>query len=139
MAHIMRIDELTKSPKMYVNENFEDITNWYHDNSNLESRIGSMMRIFQDGLSGYGNKIIIDGLNNEFIEKEFECDDYDIVTLENESEVWVLFNHESNNLIPEEKEFHELDENIQKIIYDDFIDFMNAHYFDNMRLKSNEL
>ena len=139
MTHIKRIDEMVKSPKMSVNEKFEDITNWSRDNSNLESRIGSMIRIFQDGLSGYGNKMIIDGLNNEFIEKEFECDDYDIVTLKNESEVWVLFNHESNNLIPEEKEFHELDENVQKIIYDDFIDFMNKHYFDNMRLKSNEL
>lgn len=103
----------------------------------IEVRIREMMLLFEGYVSGYGNKIVVDGLNNEFIENKFQCDDYDIVTMSDTSEVWVLFNH--NHLIPEEKMFHELDKETQRIVYDDFIDYMNRNFLDNMRLKYNQL
>lgn len=99
------------------------------------------MYFFETCLSGYNNKIAIDGLNNDYIEKKFNCDDYDIVTYNNKNnsiDLYVLFNHNDIE-IPTEMEWNELDAETQKIIYDDFIDFMNVHFFENMSMKTSEL
>lgn len=138
MAHIMRIDEMLNSSQY--------ITNWHRKHakvsiSELPERIITIMYFFETCLSGYNNKIAIDGLNNDYIEKKFNCDDYDIVTYNNKNnsiDLYVLFNHNDIE-IPTEMEWNELDAETQKIIYDDFIDFMNEHFFENMSMKTSEL
>ncbi|MBO7134946.1 MAG: hypothetical protein J6W06_12415 [Bacteroidales bacterium] len=155
MTHIKRLDEMAKSTvgtkrdrritesrasrkgfKQLNESSFSDAFSG-KGTKDIEVRIREMMLLFEGYVSGYGNKIVVDGLNNEFIENKFQCDDYDIVTMSDTSEVWVLFNH--NHLIPEEKMFHELDKETQRIVYDDFIDYMNRNFLDNMRLKYNQL
>lgn len=138
MAHIMRIDEMLNSSQY--------VTNWHKKHtkvsiSELQERIITIMHFFDGWLSGYGNKNVIDGLNNDYIAEKFNCDDYDIVAYNNKNntiDLYVLFNHNDMEL-PTEMEWKELNEETQKIIYDDFIDFMNEHFFENMSKKTSEL